>query len=188
MKSQGKRRQRKSDGGHPTPPQVTDDDSQPRHAIELRDQRQCLIMVEMMKELRTEHDVDAGIGEGERDGITPDSVIDAMPRGPEKCKRPIHADGVQGNPTATRDLPRTPGKIRETSSDVEQRDRGARSDLRVLRELLEERSQGEYHRPPAAEENVGPLDIPVGTFANGRIDAGIVEDLAAGVPHRSSCA
>jgi len=161
MKSQGHGREREPGGGEPASPQVADDDTQPRHAIELGNQRHRLVVVEVMKKLRAEHEVHAAIGERERERVAADGMRDAMAGRVKQCKRAIDADGAQVQSPPTRDLACAPGQIRQAGADVEEGGGLVRSTSVLPTKLVEERSQGEHDRPSAAEEHIRPLDVPV---------------------------
>src|SRR4051812_36529046 len=121
MKAQHRRGERESRGRDPAPPQIADDDPAPRDAIELGDEREAAIVIEVVKELGAEHEIDAAIGKGEGKGIATDGVVHAMARGSDQTERTVDGYRSQRQATTTRDLARAPGEIGAPRTDIEQR-------------------------------------------------------------------
>ena len=120
MKSQHRGGERESRSRDPASSQIADDHPTPRDAIELRDERKAMIVVEVMEKLGTEDDVDTAIGEGESEGVGADGVIHAMARGGHEVERTIDRDRAQCQAPAPGDLARAPGKVGASRADVEQ--------------------------------------------------------------------
>lgn len=121
MKAQHRGGDREPRSRNPAPPQIADDHPASRDAIELGDEREAAIVVEMMEELRAEHDVDAPVGERKGEGVGTDGVVHAMPCRRDETERAVDRDGAERESTAARDLPCPPWKIGASRADVEQR-------------------------------------------------------------------
>ena len=119
MKAQHRRGEAEPRGRDPASSQIADDHPSSRDAIELRDEGKAAIVVEVMEQLRAEHEVDAAIGEGKGEGIGTDGVIHAMARRGHEAERAIDAYRAEGKSTTPGDLTRAPGKIGATHTDVE---------------------------------------------------------------------
>ena len=120
MKAQDERREREPRRRDPASPQIADDHPVPRNAIELGDERETAIVVEVMKKLGAEHDVDAAIREREGQGVGTDGVVHAMACGGDEAEGAVDRDGAEREATAPRDLARAPRKIGAAGADVEQ--------------------------------------------------------------------
>jgi hypothetical protein len=136
-----------------------------------------------MEQLRAQYNVHALIREREGQGIAAHGVREAMSRGGEKTKRPVYANGTQGESSPPGNLTSAPGNVSEAGADVQEG-----GGLTVTREVIEDWAERKHRRASAAEEKVRPLHVAVRAFARRRVDARTVENLVAGVVHRSSCA
>lgn len=74
MKTQWERNEPESGSGEPTSAQVRDDYRPARHAVELLEKILSTGFLEVMQNLRAEHDVDRSIGEGKRGSIGADCI------------------------------------------------------------------------------------------------------------------
>src|SRR5205085_7713311 len=105
----------------PAASQITDDDAATRDAIQLGDQLQRAIVIEVVKELRAEHDVDAAIGEGKGEGIAAHGGVHAVTRRGDQGERAVQRDRSERESAPSRDLASAPGKVGETRAYIQER-------------------------------------------------------------------
>jgi hypothetical protein len=189
MKTQGERSDGKPERGDPTSPQIADDHSTASNPVQLSDDGNGMIAIEMVKHLRAQNDIHAVVGEGELERVTADGIVQPMARRENESECSVHADRSQGEAASASDLTGAPGKVGETGTNVEQCRFGlARAARCILDEIIEEGPQGQHDGASASKERVGAFDVAMRPFPVRRLDIRVVENFAAGVSHRSSCA
>ena len=197
MKAQSDARDPEARGGDPASAQITDHHASPRNAMQLGDQAHGILPLEVMEKLRTQHDVDALVGEGKLERVGAERVVQSTARGGGENVRSIESNGAQTQAASSSDLPCTPRNVGEPGADVHERRDGlgarnrprtpiGRASTAWCHELVERWTEDEQHRAPTAKEEIRTLDVPVRTLAIARIDARLVENLDAASAARAS--
>jgi hypothetical protein len=106
-----------------------------------------------MQQLTGQHQVDSRPGQRQASRAADggwDALLAGQCRGRGMTLQPDHP---QGDPAATGPADRGQRQVSPPGTDVEQRQSGARRDIR------QQAAQATPHRPPAAEPAVGPGDV-----------------------------
>jgi hypothetical protein len=120
MKSQGKRREPKSERRQPASAQVAHDHAHTSDTVHLAQQIDRIIVSEMMEKLRAHHDVDASIGERKPQGIAADGAIDGLSARARQLLGGIETEGVKLDAAFVRERACVGRYVAQTRADVEQ--------------------------------------------------------------------
>jgi hypothetical protein len=106
-------------------PQVADDDEPPRHPVELAQQAHEVVPLEVVEHLRRGHDVDAGVGEREREGVGAHARVGggAARRGEREAE--LHAHGREAHAAPRGEPPGVQRDVAQPGPDVDERARRA---------------------------------------------------------------
>src|SRR5213594_2125980 len=103
MKAQSDARDPEARGGDPASAQITDHHASPRNAMQLGDQAHGILPLEVMEMLRTQHDIDAQVGEGKLERVGAERVVQSMARRRRPRRRAISRarHGMSASPVPT---------------------------------------------------------------------------------------